>query len=86
MDGKDVILYLYDLQTYINDRDFNYPFQKNVVGKEIYNFPDLLACLSLNDYKIDETKRHEIINKFWGEKSQPKNVCKEIIIKTTNPS
>lgn len=86
MDGKDVILYLYDLQTYINDRDFNYPFQENVVGKEIYNFPDLLACLSLNDYKIDETKRHEIINKFWGEKSQPKNVCKEIIIKTTNPS
>lgn len=78
MENKDVILYLYDLNEYINNRDFNYPFMENVVGKIAYDFNNLIYCIRENDYKIDEPERERIVHKFWGHQKD-KNICAEII-------
>ncbi len=78
MDGKDVILYLYDYNEYVKERDFFYPFDENVTGKSVYNFKELCDCIRSSDYKMDETHRQEIINKFWGD-TVTKNSCEEIL-------
>lgn len=78
MKNKDVILYLYDFQEYMDMRDFNYPFEENVVGKKIKTFTELCACISNKNYKIDEEKREEIILKFWGE-GKKENIFDEIL-------
>lgn len=67
MEGKSVILYLYDYQDYLNERDLFYPFDENVVGKRVYTFEELLATVDGHDYDMDESKRKELIEKFWGE-------------------
>jgi CDP-glycerol glycerophosphotransferase (TagB/SpsB family) len=67
MEGKSVILYLYDYQEYLNERDLFYPFDENVVGKRVYTFEELLATVNDHDYNMDETERKALIEKFWGE-------------------
>jgi len=67
MEGKSVILYLYDYQDYLNERDLYYPFDENVVGKRVYTFEELLATVNDHDYNMDETERKALIEKFWGE-------------------
>ncbi len=81
MKDKDIILYLYDYNEYINTRDFNYPFHENVVGKCVSNFSELVQCIKDEDYRIDEAKRLEIKNRFWG--NQANNICEEIISRVT---
>jgi CDP-glycerol glycerophosphotransferase (TagB/SpsB family) len=83
MEGKDVILYTYDMDSYITERNFNYPFLENVVGKIIRSADELRQCLQSGDYKIDEAKRIEIRNKFWGD-TWNKDLCtvSEEIIRT----
>ena len=66
MKDKDVILYLYDYEEYIKDRDFFYPFDENVVGKRVQTFDALCQCIEQGDYRMDETLRQTIIEKFWG--------------------
>ena len=78
MEGKDVILYLYDYNEYVHERDFFYPFDENVTGKKVYNFEDLCNSISSNDYKLDETDRIRIIDKFWGDTIK-KDSCAEIL-------
>lgn len=67
MDHKDVILYLYDYEDYIKDRDFFYPFDENVVGKRVRTFDELCQCIEQEDYQINEALRQAIIDKFWGK-------------------
>jgi len=67
MEGKDVILYLYDYEEYVKDRDFYYPFDENVVGKKVFSFDELYSCLEKEDYTIDLMKKKEIVEKFWGD-------------------
>ena len=67
MENKDVILYLYDYEEYVKDREFFYPFDENVVGKKVWDFEELCMCLEKGDYQIDESQRQVIIEKFWGE-------------------
>jgi CDP-glycerol glycerophosphotransferase (TagB/SpsB family) len=83
MEDKDVILYTYDMDSYITERNFNYPFLENVVGRIIRSADELRQCLQSGDYKIDEAKRIEIRNKFWGD-TWNKNLCtvSEEIIRT----
>lgn len=67
MEGKDVILYLYDYEEYVKERDFYYPFDENVVGKKVWNFEELCQCVVQNNFEMDERQRHRIIEKFWGD-------------------
>jgi CDP-glycerol glycerophosphotransferase (TagB/SpsB family) len=67
MEGKEVILYLYDMDDYVAVRNFNYPFLENVVGKIVYNADELRQCLQTGDYKMDEAKRIAIRDRFWGD-------------------
>ena len=84
MNGKNVILYLYDFNDFVEIRNLNYPFLENVVGREVYNLDDLLTCLKSGDYKIDKEKREEVIVKFWGKNWNKTiaEVSEEIIRKT----
>lgn len=66
-EGKDVVLYLYDYNEYVRERDFNYPFLDNVVGKIVFDFNALATCLETNDYAIDTTKRDALRERFWGQ-------------------
>lgn len=83
MENKDVILYVYDFDQYVSQRDFNYPFKENVAGKMVYNFPDLIDCIENDDYKMDVLKRLEIKDRFWGMGTD--DVCKAIIEKVIPP-
>ena len=67
MEGKDVILYLYDYEEYVKEREFFYPFDENVVGKKVWDFEELCRCIELSDYSIDKTQRQRILKKFWGD-------------------
>lgn len=78
MEGKDVILYLYDYESYVQDRDLFYPFDENVVGKRVSDFTGLYSCIANEDYSIDLEKKKEIVEKFWG-KSAHYDSNKEIL-------
>ena len=67
MDGKDVILYLYDYKDYINERDFYYPFDENVTGCRVDTFQDLCSLIESGRYKLDSAERDRMIEKFWGK-------------------
>lgn len=80
LQGKDVILYLYDLEEYVKDRDFYYPFAENVCGKQVRTQAELEKVIALQDYKLDATERKHILNKFWGDTMNPdQDVCKNIL-------
>ena len=64
---KQVILYLYDYQEYVKDRDFYYPFDENVVGRQVKTFEELVNVIDMQDYQMDEQDRQRILDKFWGE-------------------
>lgn len=83
MKGKDVILYLYDYEEYVKERDFFAPFDENVVGKKIYDFEALCSCVEQEDYKINEEERTRIIEKFWGE-SMNSDPCGKIVRKISS--
>ena len=70
MPEKDVILYLYDYEDYIKERDLFYPFDENVAGRKVYNYEDLLDVIANHDYRMDNGDRELIVEKFWGR-------CKE---------
>ncbi len=74
---KQVILYLYDYEEYVRDRDFYYPFAENVVGRQVKTFDDLVRVIDLQDYKMEEEDRKRILAKFWGN-TKDKDSCKEI--------
>lgn len=85
MDGKDVILYLYDYEDYVKERDFYYPFDENVCGKRAYDFETLLSLLKTKNYELEKAARQYIVEKFWGE-SMKTDVCGNIIKTFTTPS
>ena len=67
MEHHDVILYLYDYENYVKERDFYYPYNENVVGKKAMDFEELCHCIEHEDYHIDEVQRKRILEKFWGD-------------------
>ena len=66
MDGKDVILYLYDYEAYVKERDFFYPFDENVTGCRVESFEELCRLIESGDYSMNEKERKQILDKFWG--------------------
>lgn len=67
MKDKDVILYLYDYEEYVRERDFFYPFDENVVGKRVSDFESLCACIESGDYALASDERERLVEKFWGK-------------------
>lgn len=63
MREKDVILYLYDYDTYVQERDFNYPFLENVAGSVVYDFEALLQVMKNGNY--DRSNYARIDERFW---------------------
>ena len=76
--NKQVILYLYDYEEYVHERDFYYPFDENVVGKRVTTFEDLLKVIVEQNYKMSEQERAFILSKFWGYTIEMDS-CKEIL-------
>lgn len=76
--NKQVILYLYDYDEYVCERDFYYPFAENVVGKRVTTFENLLKVIEEQNYKMNEEERTHILSKFWGE-TMHKDVCANIL-------
>ena len=70
MEGKDVILYLYDYDAYVRERDFFYPFDENVTGCRVDSFDSLCSVIESGDYTIDKEERKRILERFWGETAQ----------------
>lgn len=66
MPKKDVILYLYDMEEYVRDRDFYFPFAENVCGKQVRSWEELKDTIRRMDYQLKEGDRQRILNKFWG--------------------
>ena len=66
MKGKDVILYLYDYEAYVRERDFFYPFDENVTGCRVDSFDSLCSVIESGRYGIDLEERKRILERFWG--------------------
>ena len=67
MEGKDVILYLYDYKEYVRERDFYYPFDENVAGCRAETFDELCSLIESGQYAINPDERKRIVEKFWGK-------------------
>ena len=78
MPEKQVILYLYDYDEYVKERDFYYPFDENVVGKKVESFETLVKVIENKDYSLKEEDRAFILSKFWGD-TMNKDVCANIL-------
>ena len=67
MPNKEVILYLYDYEEYVKERDFYYPFDENVVGKKVDSLETLVEVINKQDYVMEEQERQRILDRFWGD-------------------
>lgn len=67
MEGKKVILYLYDYNEYTHERDFFYPFFENVLGDTAYTMDKLLSLIKSGAHPLDSDRRKVLIDKFWGD-------------------
>lgn len=67
MENKDVILYLYDYESYVKERDFYYPFDENVAGTRVFDFESLCSCLEQGQNTMSDDERLRIVDKFWGK-------------------
>ncbi len=77
LDGKGVILYVYDIAEYVQERDFYYPFDENVAGERATNFEQLKNLIINSKHSIPESERNFLLNKFWGD-TMKSDVCKNI--------
>lgn len=66
MEGKDVILYLYDYDDYAQGRSFIFPFFENVTGTQVHDFEELLSCIAQHNHSLDLQQRSDILARFWG--------------------
>ena len=78
MPNKEEILFLYDYDEYVHERDFHHPFDENVVGKKVVSFAELLDCLKNDNYHSLDADKNKIVDKFWGE-TMNINACEEIL-------
>lgn len=66
MSGKGIILFHYDYEEYVREREFIFPIREEITGKRVYSFDELLQAIIHNDNAVDEQERLRILNKFWG--------------------
>lgn len=80
MDGKSQILYQYDYDEYVAEREFNFPLEGNIIGHKVTSFEELLQVIRAKDYSLNENDRQQFIDKFWGD-TKDKDSSKEILDK-----
>jgi CDP-glycerol glycerophosphotransferase (TagB/SpsB family) len=68
MEGKSVILYIFDYNAYTAERDFFYPFEENVIGEKALTLDELLGILERGPEPLDQARRQALIQKFWDGK------------------
>ena len=78
MPDKNVILFHYDYDEYVNSREFIFDIKDNIVGRQVYTFNELLDVIRNNDYHINQSDRQRILDKFWGDTFN-KNSCELIL-------
>ena len=67
MEGKSVILYLYDYQSYVKDRSFIWPYDDMVVGQKAFDFQTLVNLIREENFGLDEAERKQLLQKCWGD-------------------
>ena len=80
MPDKNVILFHYDYDEYVNSREFIFDIKDNIVGRQVYTFNELLDVIRNNDYYINQSDRQRILDKFWGDTFN-KNSCQLVLDK-----
>lgn len=78
MPGKDVILYIYDYEEYLRDRECYYPYDENFVGRKVYDFDQLAEVIERHDYALDAADRQHLLDRFWGESTRC-DACRRIL-------
>ncbi len=70
MDGKDVILFPYDIQDYIQkSRDLAFDYSSHTYGHTVYDFHNLIETVKHELYHNDRQKQEKIKQLFWGNNS-----------------
>lgn len=80
MDGKSQILYQYDYDEYVAEREFNFPLEGNIIGRKVVSFEELIQVIRTKDYSMIENDRQQFLDKFWGE-TKKIDSCNEILNK-----
>ncbi|MBR6017174.1 MAG: CDP-glycerol glycerophosphotransferase family protein [Paludibacteraceae bacterium] len=80
MHGKGMILYQYDYEEYIAEREFNFPLEGNIIGRKVTSFDELCETIRKKNFILSEKEREGFIRKFWGE-TMKLNSCEEILKK-----
>jgi len=63
---KEIILFIYDMEEYLDDREFNYPFLQHVAGKPVTNKEAFYEVLSATAPIESENDVEQIRKLFWG--------------------
>ena len=80
MPNKGVLLFHYDYEEYVQEREFLFPIDEEITGKRVYSFEELLEAIIKNDDAVDPNERKRIVDKFWG-RTIGMDSCKEILNK-----
>lgn len=67
MKSKDVILYLFDYEEYVNERPFIWPFDEMTYGHRAYDFATLLDLVRDTTLAPNEEEKGLLAKKCWGE-------------------
>lgn len=67
IEGKDMILYQYDYNEYIEEREFNFSLEGNIIGRKVTSFEELIEVIKNKDYTLDSKQRLDFLDKYWGE-------------------
>lgn len=80
MPRKGMLLYQYDYNEYLREREFNFPLEGNIIGKKVENFDELIQSIQHDVDTLKEDERQVFVQKFWGETMNPEqDVCKNIL-------
>ena len=66
MPGKGVLLFHYDYDEYVREREFLFPIDREITGRRVYSFDELLKAIVDNDDRVEPRERQRIMDKFWG--------------------
>lgn len=69
MEKKDVILYLFDKEEYVNERPFIWSFEDMTYGHRAGSFETLLELVGNAGLCPDEAEKAVLVKKCWGENS-----------------